>query len=328
MTLLGHLRSGAAIPAIRRGGWDLVVLQEQSTRPLDAPALMFSAVQAISREVALAGARIALFLTWASRDHPEDQRALDAAYRRCASIIDAVVVPVGPSWQRARVQNPSVALYAADGSHPGPPGTYLAACTFYATLAGRTPEGITVREVRAGDGDVVVPFELSPEDAAFLQRAAWETVSSVEPHGDEEVDQGEWGPEGDVEAEVLREVSLVHGLAPHDADDLLTRGNRVRVPAGTRLFSEGERGRAAHIVLDGEVHLQTTQGFDGTFAPWNMGFALELQTRSLLGEPYGCTATAETDLTVLVIRDVELEALAIEKPALTAALMRNVTSRE
>jgi hypothetical protein len=326
MTLLGHLRSGEAVRSIRSGDWDVVVLQEQSSRPLDAPALMDTTVRALGREVALAGARTALFLTWARRDHPDDQRALDAAYRRCAGAVDAAVVPVGPCWRRALAEDPSAALHLEDGSHPAPMGTYLAACAFYATLTGCTPEGISVREVRAGDGDVFTPEQLSQEDAAFLQRVAWETVRAPDPRGAGDADPGEWRSDDDVEAQVLREVSLVRGLSPHDADELLSRGSRVRIPAGARIFSEGEYGGAPHIVLDGEVRLQTSQGFDGTFAPWKLGIALELQTSSLLGEPYGCTMTAETDVTVLVIRDVELEALALEKPALAAAVKRNVVS--
>jgi CRP-like cAMP-binding protein len=182
--------------------------------------------------------------------------------------------------------------------------------------------------VCAGDGDVFTPLELSREDTAFLQRVAWETVSAATPYGAEDVDGGDWSSDGDLEAALLREISLVRGLPADDADDLLTRGSRIRIPAGTRILSEGERGRAAHIVLDGDIRLQTSQGFDETFAPWSMGLALEMETRSLLGEPYGCTATAETDLTVLVIRDVELEALAVEKPALADAVMRNVASAE
>lgn len=326
MTLLGHLRSGEAVPAIRSGTWDVVVLQEQSTRPLDAPGLMYLAVQSLGREVALAGARTALFLTWARRDRPDDQRALDDAYCRCAGAIDASVVPVGPCWQRALREDPSAALHAEDQSHPAPMGTYLAACAFYAALTGRNPEGISVREVHAGDEDGYMPMELSREDTAFLQRTAWETVSTFGTQQTRAMEHGEWGTDGNVEAQVLREVSLVRGLPPRDADELLSGSSRVRIPAGTRIFSEGEYGGAAYIVLDGEVRLRTSQGFDGAFAPWNMGLALEIETGSLLGEPYGSTATAETDVTALEIRDGVLEALTAEKPSLAAAVRRNIVS--
>jgi hypothetical protein len=45
-------------------------------------------------------------------------------------------------------------------------GTYLAACTFYAALHRQNPEGLSYT---AG---------LDPDDAAFLQRVAWDTVEA------------------------------------------------------------------------------------------------------------------------------------------------------
>jgi hypothetical protein len=323
MTLLGHLRSGKAVPLIRSGGWDVVVLQEQSTRPLDAPGLMDVAVRELAGEIDRAGARTALYLTWARRERPADQAALDAAYRRCARVVEATVVPVGPCWQRALQERPSAELYLEDGSHPAPMGTYLAACAFYATLFGRSPEGVAVREVLAGDGDGFVPLELPVEDVAFLQRVAWETGSSFEQNGGEEPDRGDWDRDGDVDAQVVRDVSLFRGLDPDEIDEVVARGTRVRIPAGTQVYAEGERGGAAYIVLDGELHVQTSDGFDGTFAPWSMGLALAAESRSLLGEAYRSTMTAVTDLSVFRFRDVEFEALAAEKPALAAVLRRN-----
>lgn len=168
MTLLGHLRSGGVVPRIRSGGWDVVVLQEQSSRPIDAPGLMCAAARVLAEEVARAGARTALFLTWTRRDRPDDQVALNSAYYRCARMVGATVVPVGPSWQQVLVERPSAELYAEDGSHPAPMGTYLAACVFYATLTGSSPEGTAVRTVRSGDGGLYVPIDLSSDDVAFL----------------------------------------------------------------------------------------------------------------------------------------------------------------
>src|SRR2546423_637357 len=60
-----------------------------------------------------------------------------------------------------------------------PAGTYLAACVFYALLAGRTPIGLEVRTLRDYDGDVSSTVELAPEEVAFLQRVAWQTVADV-----------------------------------------------------------------------------------------------------------------------------------------------------
>ncbi|HEX2034738.1 MAG TPA: SGNH/GDSL hydrolase family protein, partial [Chloroflexota bacterium] len=136
MTLLGHLRNGAAVARIRAGGWDAVVLQEQSTRPLRAPALLRLTARRLAEESRRAGARPILFLTWARRDDGRQQRALDLALAGTAQAIGAGLAPVGPAWQRVLTERPDLVLHAADGSHPAPAGTYLAACVFFAVLTG------------------------------------------------------------------------------------------------------------------------------------------------------------------------------------------------
>lgn len=326
MTLLGHLRSGDAVLRIRSGGWDVVVLQEQSTRPLYAPGLMDAAVRELAGEIELIGARTALYLPWARRDRPDDQAALDAAYGQCAAAAGALVVPAGPCWQRALVEDPSLDLYEEDGSHPAPQGTYLVACVFYAALTGRSPEGTPVRDVRAGDGESYTPLQLPAEVAAFLQRVAQETVSTAGHHAAGDLVQGEPGSDAGVEEQLLRELSLLHGLALPDTQALVSRAKRVRVPAGTRIFSRGERGGTAYILLDGEVRVESSDGYDGTYEPWRMGTVLEVESRSLVGEPYSCTMTAVTDATALVFDQTELAALSQEMPAVGAALRRNLES--
>ena len=52
-----------------------------------------------------------------------------------------------------------------DDEHPSPSGTYLAAATIYATVFGASPEGLYYPD-----------SHVSPDDAAFLQRIAWDSV--------------------------------------------------------------------------------------------------------------------------------------------------------
>jgi homocysteine S-methyltransferase len=72
---------------------------------------------------------------------------------------------VGPAWERARAEHPEVELHDADGSHPSPAGTYLAACTFLGALLGKSPVGAPV--------DV---GGVTPDDAALLQAAGCHAV--------------------------------------------------------------------------------------------------------------------------------------------------------
>lgn len=142
-TLDGHVQSGAALRAIRSGGaggaWDVVVLQEQSLRPLDAPDAMLRSVRALADVVSGTGARLILYETWARQAQPARQDSISAGYRRAAERSGAQVVPVGRLWSRLRptVEAAGGTLYDADGSHPSALGSYVAAAAFYTALYGR-----------------------------------------------------------------------------------------------------------------------------------------------------------------------------------------------
>src|ERR1051325_2043802 len=115
-----------------RGPWDVVVLQEQSTGPLGDTVKMYSAVRALAAEIRRVGARPALYLTWARLASPRAQDTLSRAYRRIATEVGALVVPVGEAWATIR-RTDEVAgrsLFIGDGSPRTPAGTYLAASTF------------------------------------------------------------------------------------------------------------------------------------------------------------------------------------------------------
>jgi len=51
------------------------------------------------------------------------------------------VVPVGAAWAESWATRPDLHLWHADGSHPSPAGTYLAAAAFYAALTGESCGG-------------------------------------------------------------------------------------------------------------------------------------------------------------------------------------------
>lgn len=53
----------------------------------------------------------------------------------------APVSPVGAVWRDFRANNPNVNLYTGDESHPNINGSYLAACTFYASIYHSSPIG-------------------------------------------------------------------------------------------------------------------------------------------------------------------------------------------
>lgn len=188
-TLREHWERGEAVAAIREGTWDWVVLQEQSS--LGAPLMVDGvpriaeerrfrrAARKFAAEVLKTGARLMFFLTWSARDAPEEQQHLGHAYMTAARELGGAVAPAGLAWEAVRTEHPELDLYTADGAHPARAGSYLAACTVFAALTGRSPQGLPgtiagapVVRGRAGDGRVTL-VSLPETDAAVLQAAAW-----------------------------------------------------------------------------------------------------------------------------------------------------------
>ncbi len=127
MTLERHWEEGDVPRRLRTRAWDVVVLQEQSARPLTDPDLMEAYVRrfaALAREV---GAEVILFQTWAALDEPETESARAATYRRIAEAVGATVAPAGAAWSRVLAGGRKSRLHAADGLHASPAGSRLAA---------------------------------------------------------------------------------------------------------------------------------------------------------------------------------------------------------
>jgi hypothetical protein len=125
-----HWNAGTAACLIQEHQWDVVVLQEQRTLPIKNAARYHENVQLFHTLIEQRGARTALYLTWARRHAPETQQALNSAAEEIARETGALIVPVRRAWERVLAAGSRLKLYDADGSHPSPPGSYLAACVF------------------------------------------------------------------------------------------------------------------------------------------------------------------------------------------------------
>ena len=110
------------------------------------------------------GAKPVFFMSWAYADKPEMTAQLAEAYTTAGNANNALVIPAGLAFARARSKQPELNLYVADKRHPSLAGTYLATCVVFAALTGRSPVG---NPYVAG---------LDTPTAQFLQTVAWETV--------------------------------------------------------------------------------------------------------------------------------------------------------
>jgi hypothetical protein len=177
-TLKVHYESSGAVAEIKKASWDVVVLQGQSVEPVYDPTTFGTYAQLLAQEVKQAKAALVFFETWArqaghavynyswSGGSPKAMQAgLRKAYGSVAAALGAKLAPVGDAWEATLAAYPQMPLFDADGSHPAPQGTYLAACVFYAVLTGRSPKGIAYR-----------PATVSQTEATALQQVAHDTV--------------------------------------------------------------------------------------------------------------------------------------------------------
>lgn len=117
-----------------------------------------------SEVVAANGARPIFFMTWAYKDKPEMSAQLAEQYTIAGNNNDALVIPAGLAFAKAIAKRPDLEFYQPDKRHPTLIGTYLAACTTYAAVYGKSPVG---NPYTAG---------IDPAIARFLQGTAQETV--------------------------------------------------------------------------------------------------------------------------------------------------------
>ncbi|MBI2827549.1 MAG: hypothetical protein HYX69_22980 [Planctomycetia bacterium] len=164
-SLRNHWNAGWAAKKIETGGYDYVVLQEQSTLPVKNAKRMAENVRLFDESIKRARAKTVLYMTWARRHTPEAQQAITDAYNAIGEELDAIVVPVGTAWQSFLAAHDKPVLHDRDQSHPTLAGSYLAACVFLATLLKQNPIGI-----ESG------PEGLDKRDMAVLQEAAWKAA--------------------------------------------------------------------------------------------------------------------------------------------------------
>jgi hypothetical protein len=200
--LKDHWEQGETRRALRERKWNYVVLQEQSMlgisffldgRPRVSSDEVFRPyARKWAAEVRKAGAIPIFYLTWARKANPEDQAALNYIYMRAARENGAQVAPVGIVWAQVREQQPILELYVADGSHPSPAGSYLAACTLYATIFHQSPAGLPGRiagfpinydTAKVETDRLALLVDLPMDLAQSIQNAAWTAWQQLQENG-------------------------------------------------------------------------------------------------------------------------------------------------
>ena len=165
----------AARATIARGGWDVVVLQQGPSSREDSRLLLRDYVGRFAAEIRAIGATPALYQVWPAATNSADFPRTLESYALAAADVDGLLLPVGEAWLATWRRDPEIPLYAEDGLHQSAAGTYLAAITIAARLAGRSPVGLPA-QVRTRRGSVLT---VPPALAEVLQAAAAEAVAAA-----------------------------------------------------------------------------------------------------------------------------------------------------
>src|SRR5215813_6340510 len=156
------------IPTKREKLYDAAVLMDCSQCPIH-PQLKSVFTESAKKDAEIVrkhGATPIFFMSWAYSDKPEMTAQLAEAYTVAGNANNALVIPAGLAFAKARAKQPELNLYAPDKRHPSLAGTYLAACATFAALTGRSPVGNSYHS------------DIDEPTAKFLQQVAWDTVQA------------------------------------------------------------------------------------------------------------------------------------------------------
>lgn len=181
--LKGHLENPILLEQLRKGGWDFVVIQEQSSLPsYDTQSVMRETYPYAHTIDSIAKAhspavKTVFYMTWGHKNgniRPREdyplcntyegmQERLKTSYLEMTYANDAICAPAGMAWATVRKERPDIDLYVADTFHPSLAGSYLNAVTIFTTMYPR-------QFITGYFGG------LDPDIALYLQRVAQATV--------------------------------------------------------------------------------------------------------------------------------------------------------
>jgi len=179
-----HSTNATTLAKINAQKWDYVVLQEQSQLPSFPPSQVAVECYPYARKLDSLihlnnpCTKVVFYMTWGRKygdasncanypvicTYDGMQGRLRQSYLEMADNNEAVVAPAGMAWKASRAADSTLNLWSSDNSHPSLEGSYLTACTFYATIFQKTPVGLPPSGT------------LAPATATFLQNIAHNTV--------------------------------------------------------------------------------------------------------------------------------------------------------
>jgi len=156
-----HTNNSQTLAKINQQQWDYVVLQAQSQEPSFSPGQVanntypYAEILVDSIYANSSCTEPLFFMTWGRKYGDQQncaayppictylgmQQRLRESYLEMAFNDSASCAPVGMAWKKSIAIDSTLNLYSSDNSHPSIYGSYLAACTFYASIFKKSAVG-------------------------------------------------------------------------------------------------------------------------------------------------------------------------------------------
>ncbi len=160
-----HYGDVPTMNTIATGNWDLVILQEQSSRPVNDPQRFYQYATLLNEAITQSGALTGFYMTWAYQNTPIMYEPLRDAYNYIGAYLDALVLPAGVAFHTNDLMPDPIILYDTDAQHPNINGTYLVSCLMLAGIWNINPTG-----------NAYIPAGMDATTASTLQQIAWVTI--------------------------------------------------------------------------------------------------------------------------------------------------------
>lgn len=165
--------------------WDYVVLQENRGILVESPTQAENAVKTLHSLIKKAGAKMVIYATQPNNvgcdftinstklylTDLQIEQILTKNNFKISNEYEGLIAPSGTNFMRVIQDFPEIKMYNADNLHPTVQGSYLAACTIYHTIFGKTPYGNQFLPNSEYDTGNLLK-KMSVEEALILQQIA------------------------------------------------------------------------------------------------------------------------------------------------------------
>lgn len=123
--------------------------------------------------------------------------------------------------------------------------------------------------------------------------------------------------------ETLQSIPLFSGLNKKEIEKVAKASDEIRMTAGTMIIDQGQTGREAFVIVDGEVEIKRNNRKVAKLGPGNVVGELSLLDHG----PRTATATCSTDCTLLVVDQRRFLGVLDAVPALSHKLLAALATR-